>query len=127
MKKISGPLRIELAQYRELASFAQFGSDLSKDTLDRLKHGERIVEILKQPQYEPLPVEHQVLLLFLLTNRFFANINVEDVQRASREYLSFLEQQYNEIPKEIRETHVISDELTEKTKTASEEFFKNFT
>jgi F-type H+-transporting ATPase subunit alpha len=127
MKKISGPLRIELAQYRELASFAQFGSDLSKDTLDRLKHGERIVEILKQPQYEPLPVEHQVLLLYLLTNRFFADVNVEHVQRASREFLGFIEQQYSEISKELRDTHVISDELSEKAKVAAEEFFKNFT
>ena len=127
MKKISGPLRIELAQYRELASFAQFGSDLSKDTLDRLKHGERIVEILKQPQYEPLSVEHQVLLLFLLNNRYFSDVRVENVQRASREFLGFIEEQHSGISKEIRETQVVSDELSEKIKAASEDFFKNFT
>jgi len=126
MKKISGPMRIELAQYRELASFAQFGSDLSKDTLDRLRHGERIVEILKQPQYQPLSVENQVMILFLLTNKYFSGINVEQVQQASNEYISFIEEQYGDIPKEIRETQVISDELTEKLKTASDEFFKNF-
>jgi len=126
MKKISGPLRIELAQYRELASFAQFGSDLSKDTLDRLRHGERIVEILKQPQYQPLSVEHQVMILFLLTNKYFSGINVEQVQNASREYLSFIEERHSDISKEIRETKVISDDLTEKLKTASDEFFKNF-
>jgi len=127
MKKISGPLRIELAQYRELASFAQFGSDLSKDTLDRLKHGERIVEILKQPQYEPLSVEHQVLLLFLLTNRFLSGVKVEQVQRASKEFLGFIEEQHSGISEKIRKTQVISDELTEKAKLAAEEFFKNFT
>ena len=126
MKKISGPLRIELAQYRELASFAQFGSDLSKDTLDRLRHGERIVEILKQPQYEPLSVEQQVMILFLLTNKYFSGINVEQVQSASREFLNLVEERYQDIPKELRETQVISDELNEKLKVAADEFIKNF-
>ena len=127
IKKISGPLRIELAQYRELASFAQFGSDLSKDTLDRLKHGERIVEILKQPQYEPLPVENQVMLLYLLNNKYFSGIHVEHVQRASNEFIGFVEEQYNDIPTSIRETKVVSDEVSERLKTAADEFFKNFT
>jgi len=127
MKKISGPLRIELAQYRELQSFAQFGSDLSKDTLDRLRHGERIVEILKQPQYEPLSVERQVMVLYLLTNRYYNGVNVENVQRATRDYLGFIDERYIDIPNEIRETKVISDELIEKLKVASDEFFKNFT
>ena len=126
MKKISGPLRIELAQYRELASFAQFGSDLSTDTLDRLRHGERIVEVLKQPQYEPLTVENQVLLLYLLTNRYFTKIKVEDVQRASREFLIYMEERHADIPKEICETKMISDELSGKIKDASDEFFKSF-
>jgi len=126
MKKISGPLRIELAQYRELASFAQFGSDLSKDTLDRLRHGERIVEILKQPQYQPLSVEHQVIILFLLTRKYFSNVNVEKVQSASREFLAFIDEQHHDIPKEIRDTKEVSDELSEKLGKAADEFFKNF-
>ena len=126
MKKISGPLRIELAQYRELASFAQFGSDLSKDTLDRLRHGERIVEILKQPQYQPLSVEHQVIILFLLTNKYFSEINVEQVQAASSEFLRFIDEQYHDIPQEIRDTKEISDEVTAKLRSAADEFFKNF-
>ena len=127
MKKIAGPLRIELAQYRELASFSQFGSDLSKDTLERLKHGERIVETLKQPQYEPLAVENQVILLYLLTNKYFSAINVEQVRRASREFISFIQEQHNDIPKSIKETKVISDEISNKLKETAEEFFKNFT
>jgi len=127
MKKISGPLRIELAQYRELASFAQFGSDLSKDTLERLRHGERIVEILKQPQYQPLSVEHQVMILFLLTRKYFSGVNVEQVQRASREFLSFIDEQHIDITNELRETQVVSDELSEKLTSASDDFFKNFT
>ena len=127
MKKISGPLRIELAQYRELASFAQFGSDLSKDTLDRLRHGERIVEILKQPQYQPLSVEHQVMILFLLTRKYFSDVNVEEVQRASREFLAFIDERHIDITNEIRDTQTVSDELSEKLAAASDEFFKNFT
>jgi len=126
MKKISGPLRIELAQYRELASFAQFGSDLSKDTLERLRHGERIVEILKQPQYQPLSVEHQVIILYLLTNKYFSGVNVEQVQAASREFISYIEEQHHDIPKEIKETKKVSDELSEKLKNAAEDFFKNY-
>ena len=124
MKKISGPLRIELAQYRELASFAQFGSDLSRDTLERLRHGERIVEILKQPQYEPLAVELQVLVLYMLTNRYFANVNVELVQNTAHEFLNFVNDRYYDIILEIRAKKDISDELGEKIKTAAEEFKK---
>jgi len=125
MKKMSGPLRIELAQYRELASFAQFGSDLSKDTLDRLRHGERIVEILKQPQYEPLPVENQVLLLFMLTNKYFSTVNVENVQKTSNDFLEFIHDRYFEIADEIRSTKKVSDELTEKLKAAADDFMNH--
>ena len=126
MKRMSGPLRIELAQYRELASFAQFGSDLSKDTLDRLRHGERIVEILKQPQYQPMSVEKQVLLLYMLTNKYFSGVRVEHVQRAASELLDFISDRYNNIFDEIRETKVISEELDKVIKTAGEDFFKHF-
>jgi len=125
MKKIAGPLRIELAQYRELASFAQFGSDLSKDTLDRLRHGERIMEILKQPQYDPLPVEHQIVLLYLLTDRFFSAIDLERVQKTARDLLTFLDGRYKAIFDEIRETKEVSAELGEKIKAAGDEFLKD--
>ena len=124
MKRIAGPLRIELAQYRELASFAQFGSDLSKDTLDRLKHGERIVEILKQPQYEPLPVQHQVLLLYMLTNRYFQNVNVEDILKTADDFLLFIDDRYKEISNEIKNKKTVSSELEERIKTACDEFIK---
>ena len=127
MKRISGSLRIELAQYRELASFAQFGSDLSRDTLERLRHGERIVEVLKQPQYHPLSVEHQVIILYLLTNKFFAKVKVEDVQTASHEFLSYIDEQHYDIPSELKRTKEISDELSEKLRVAAESFFnKNY-
>jgi F-type H+-transporting ATPase subunit alpha len=122
MKKIAGPLRVELAQYRELAAFAQFGSDLSKDTLDRLRHGERIVEVLKQPQYAPLPVERQVLLLYALTRKYFSNINVEEVQKAEHDYLEYFATYHNAIYDEIRDTKEVSAELENKIKAASDEF-----
>ena len=125
MKRIAGPLRIELAQYRELASFAQFGSDLSKDTLERLKHGERIVEMLKQPQYAPLSVENQVLLLYMLTNKYFSGVNVENVLKTSDEFLLFMEDRHNDIGKEIRETKKVSGELEERMREACDEFVKS--
>jgi len=122
MKKISGPLRIELAQYRELASFAQFGSDLSKDTLERLRHGERIVELLKQPQYEPLAVEKQVLLLYMLINRYFGNIEAKDIQRTAQEYLTFMSERYHDVVTELKDTGELSKELDAKIKAAAEDF-----
>jgi F-type H+-transporting ATPase subunit alpha len=123
MKKIAGPLRVELAQYRELAAFAQFGSDLSKDTLDRLRHGERIIEVLKQPQYEPMPVEKQVLLLYVLTHKYFSKVNVEQVQKTEAEFLKYIEERHDPITNEIREKKEISAGLEEKIKAAVEEFF----
>jgi F-type H+-transporting ATPase subunit alpha len=122
MKRIAGPLRIELAQYRELASFAQFGSDLSKDTLDRLKHGERIVELLKQPQYEPLSVEDQILLLYMLSYRYFSKVNVESVLKTASEFLLYIEEKFRDIINEIREKRVVSAELEERIKEACDEF-----
>jgi F-type H+-transporting ATPase subunit alpha len=98
---------------------------LSKDTLERLKHGERIVEILKQPQYEPLPVERQVILLFMLTNKYFASVNVENVQKAAHDFLSFVEERHVEIINEIKQTSEVSAALGEKIKAAGEEFMKN--
>ena len=125
MKRLAGALRIELAQYRELASFAQFGSDLSKDTLERLKHGERIVELLKQPQYEPLAVEQQVLLMFMLTYKYFSNVNVEDVLKTAGDFLLFIDDKYKEIADEIREKKVVSADLEDRIKAACDEFVKN--
>ncbi|MCL2399474.1 MAG: F0F1 ATP synthase subunit alpha [Defluviitaleaceae bacterium] len=124
MKKIAGPLRLELAQYRELAAFAQFGSALSQDTLDRLRHGERIVETLKQPQYKPMPVEEQVLILYILTNRYLANVKVEDIKQVQNDFLSFIHTGYGDILEEIREKKSIDATLEDKIKTAISEFMQ---
>jgi len=124
MKSLAGPLRIELAQYKELAAFAQYGSDLSADTRDRLNQGERIVEILKQPQYMPMPVEQQVLLLYLLVNRRLTDVYVERVRDFERDFLAYIERDHREITEEIANTKVISGDLEGKIKTAIEEFKK---
>lgn len=124
MKKLAGPLRLELAQYRELASFAQFGSDLDKSTLDRLRQGERIVEMLKQPQYNPLPVEQQVILLYVLTHKYLSGVNVEKIGSTETDILNFFKDNEPEIVAEIRDKKEISNELEEKIKTVVEKFFE---
>lgn len=122
MKKIAGPLRIELAQYRELEAFAQFGSDLSQDTLDRLRQGQRIVEILKQPQYRPMPVEHQVLILYALVNGHLMDVDITHVREFQREFLAYIDRNKRHIADEIRDTGDISPRLEEEIKEAIREF-----
>ena len=122
MKKIAGPLRIELAQYRELAAFSQFGSDLSQDTIDRLQHGERIVELLKQTQYNPMPEERQVLSLYVLTNKYLSDVPMEELRAFEQAFLDYVETQYSHITDELRETGALTDELEEEIKTAINEF-----
>ena len=124
MKQLAGPLRIELAQYKELAAFAQYGADLSSDTRDRLSQGERIVEILKQPQYMPMPVEQQVLLLYLLVNKHMSDVYVERVRDFERDFLAYIERDHKDIADEIVEKQVISSELETKIEAAIEEFKK---
>ena len=126
MKKIAGPIRIELAQYRELESFSQFGSDLDKDTLDRLNHGQRIVEILKQPQYKTLDVEKEVVILYAVTNKYLDDIPLENIARFESEFFEFVEKYHNEIFTNIKTEKVISDETEEALKAALDSFKKDF-
>lgn len=126
MKKIAGPIRTELAQYRELASFAQFGSDLDKDTLARLQQGERIMEVLKQPQYSPLEVEHQVIILYAVTNKYLKDVPLDKVREFEKGLLKFIDDNAPEIVKSINETKAV-DENTEKAlKESIEKFLKEF-
>ncbi|HXK98391.1 MAG TPA: F0F1 ATP synthase subunit alpha, partial [Limnochordia bacterium] len=111
MKILAGPLRIEFAQYRELAVFSQFGSDLSQDTLDRLNHGERIMEVLKQPQYRPMPVEEQVLILYALNKGYLKNIEVSRVSKFQKDFIKYVDVHAPRIKEEIRETGRLSDQL----------------
>ena len=126
MKKIAAPIRVELAQYRELASFAQFGSELDADTKEKLAQGERIKEILKQPQYKPMPVEYQVIIIYVATKKCLLDVPVDDITRFESEFFEFLDTKYPEIPESIKTNKVISEEMEEKLLAAVEDFKKDF-
>ena len=111
MKKVAGPLRIEYAQYRELASFAQFGSDLDEATKAQLAKGERIVEILKQDQYDPMKVEEQVLILFAATNGFLLDIEVKDIREFEKGLMKYAQKNYPEIMIKAKGKDGLSDEV----------------
>ena len=126
MKKIAAPIRVELAQYRELAAFAQFGSDLDADTKEKLAQGERIKEILKQPQYKPMPVQYQVIIIYAATNKYLLDVAVENITRFESELFAFIDTKYPEIPASIADTKVISEEIESKLKKAIVEFKGQF-
>ncbi len=126
MKKIAAPIRTELAQYRELAAFAQFGSELDDDTKEKLAQGERIKEVLKQPQYQPMPVQYQVIIIYVVTKKHLLDIPVEDVTRFEKEFFEFLDTKYAEIPRAIAEEKAISDETENKLIQAIGEFKAQF-
>ena len=126
MKKIAAPIRTELAQYRELAAFSQFGSELDADTKEKLAQGERIKEILKQPQYQPMPVQYQVIIIFVATNKYLLDIPVDEITRFEKEFFEFLDTKYPEIPGAIAEKKEISEETDAKLKKAVEEFKAQF-
>ena len=126
MKKIASPIRVELAQYRELASFAQFGSELDADTKEKLAQGERIREILKQPQYKPMPVQYQVIIIYVATNKYLLDVPVEDITRFEAELFEFLDTKYPEVPKNIAEEKVISEETEQIFVKAIKEFKAQF-
>ncbi|MDK2942725.1 MAG: F-type H+/Na+-transporting ATPase subunit alpha [Acetobacterium sp.] len=111
MKKVAGPLRIEYAQYRELASFAQFGSDLDDATKAQLAKGERIVEILKQDQYDPMKVEDQVLILYAATNGFLLDIEVKDIREFEKGLIKFAQKKYPEIMAKVKGMDGLTDEV----------------
>ena len=126
IKKVAGKLKLELAQYRELAAFAQFGSELDPDTKDRLDQGVRMMEILKQPQYNPVSVEHQVVILYVVSNKHLMDIEVEDVQRFEKDFLNYIDNNHQDILEDIRKTKDLSDENMAKIESAIKEFKKSF-
>lgn len=111
MKKIAAPIRVELAQYRELASFAQFGSELDASTAEQLAQGERIKEVLKQPQYQPMGVEYQVMIIYAATRKHLLDIPVSEIQEFQKELFKFIDAKYPEIPEKIRSAKEISPEV----------------
>ncbi|KKM10787.1 ATP F0F1 synthase subunit alpha [Clostridiales bacterium PH28_bin88] len=127
MRQVAGRLRIDLAQYRELAAFAQFGSDLDKVTQARLARGQRMMEILKQDQYDPMPVEEQVVVLFTAVNGYVDDIDVDKVRKFEGDLLKFLRSTHPEVLKGVREGKQLTDDLTSQLKKAIEEFKDAFT
>ena len=110
IKKIAAPIRVELAQYRELASFAQFGSELDADTKEKLAQGERIREMLKQPQYQPMPVEYQAIIIYAATKKYLLDIPVEEVLIFQEKLFEFIKTRYPQIPESIRTMKEITEE-----------------
>jgi F-type H+-transporting ATPase subunit alpha len=126
MKQVAGSLRLDLAQFRELEAFAQFGSDLDKATQRQLTRGTRLVEILKQPQYQPLPLEKQVSILFAGTKGYLDEYPVDVVEKYEAGLYQFLESKYPQILSEIAEKKVISDELEQTMNKALTEYGEEF-
>ncbi len=126
IKKISAPIRTELAQYRELAAFSQFGSELDADTKEKLDQGERIKEILKQPQYQPMPVEKQVIIIYVATKKYLLDIPTDEILRFESELLEYIDTKYPEIPGSIRTTKVLEDDIEKTLVKAIEDCKKSF-
>src|SRR5579883_627085 len=122
MKKVAGRLKLDLAQFRELAASAQFGSDLDKATRDRINRGQHVTEILKQPQYEPMPVEQQVMIIYAATNGYLDDIPLEKVQEAEASFHLFMSSNHPEIGQAIAESKDLSDETERALKAAIEEW-----
>jgi len=126
MKKVAGSLKLDLAQYRELEAFAKFGSDLDKATQRTLAKGARLVELLKQGQYQPISVYKQVVSVFVGTNDYLESIPVKDVKRFEKEFLEYVDLKYADILKEIRKSKQLNEDTVSKLKQAAEEFIGKF-
>jgi F-type H+-transporting ATPase subunit alpha len=126
MKKVAGQLRLDLAQYRELAAFAQFGSDLDQATLQQLLRGERMVEILKQDQYVPLNMAKQVIIIYAAGNGYVDDIPVEDLKRFEAEFFEFMAKEYPQVEMTLTEEKTLSDDTEAKIKQAIAAFKESF-
>jgi F-type H+-transporting ATPase subunit alpha len=124
MKQVAGRLRLDLAQYRELEAFAQFGSELDSATQKQLARGARIVEVLKQPQYHPMPVEQQVMIIYAVTNGFLDDVDVAAIRAWEQGFHTFMAAQHSDIGKEIRTKKALSEDLTTKLRQAIEQYKK---
>ncbi|MBR6696695.1 MAG: F0F1 ATP synthase subunit alpha [Lachnospiraceae bacterium] len=126
IKKIAAPIRVELAQYRELAAFSQFGSELDADTKEKLAQGERIKEILKQPQYKPMPVEYQVIIIYAATKKYLLDVELDRISDFEKELFTFIDTKYPELPKSIKDKKDIDSEIEELLVKAITEFKEQF-
>jgi F-type H+/Na+-transporting ATPase subunit alpha len=126
MRQVAGSLRLDLAQYRELAAFAQFGSDLDKATQAQLNRGQRLVEILKQPQYQPLSVDKQVLIIFAATNGYLDAVPVADLRRYEEELYRFVDTRHPGVLKAMAEKKQLDDQLKGEMTSVLKEFGQTF-
>ncbi|MEJ5244321.1 MAG: F0F1 ATP synthase subunit alpha [Bacteroidota bacterium] len=126
MKKIAGPLKVELAMFRELEAFARFGSDLDKETQAKLTRGARLTEILKQPQFNPLPVEKQIALIFVATAGFLDDLPVSSLKRLEKEFYEFMDTKYSNILNEIKTKKELTEDISNNLKSAVTEFIDKF-
>jgi F-type H+-transporting ATPase subunit alpha len=126
MKKVSGKIKLELAQYRELAAFAQFGSELDESTQDTLAHGQRLMEVLKQGQYEPMVVNNQIIIIYAVTNKFLKDVPVSSIKKFEHELLEFIPKNYPQIITQLDETKDLSSELTGQLDAAIRKFKESF-
>src|SRR3954447_25037075 len=127
MRKVAGPLKLDLAQYRELAAFAQFASDLDKATRDQLTRGEKISEVLKQPQYEPLPVEKQIAILWVVTSGYLDDVPTARIRDFEQRFYRFLESDHPDVLKTLGAKPELNDEIVGALRTATEAFKQQFT
>ncbi|MEI2720515.1 MAG: hypothetical protein V9E87_10295 [Gemmatimonadales bacterium] len=127
MKQVAGPLRLSLAQYRELEAFAQFGSDLDAATQRQLARGARMVEILKQPQYAPVPVEEQIVALYAVTNGFLDGIDVKAIRKWEADFLAWARASRPQVLQLVREKKALTEEVTGELRAAIEAFTPMFT
>ena len=126
MKQVAGSLKLDLAQYRELEAFAQFGSDLDEATLKQLRRGARMVELLKQGQYDPMTVEHQVMIIWCGARGYLDQVEVDDIAKFESEFIAFCDEKYPDIKHNLAKEKKISDETEKKLQSAAEEFKKQF-
>ncbi len=127
MKKVAGPLKLDLAQYRELAAFAQFASDLDKATRDQLNRGERISEVIKQPQFSPLPVERQVAILWVVTNGYLDDVASAKVREFEEQFYRYLNAEHADLMADLAERKALDDDIVEGLKRAADDFKQTFT
>ncbi len=125
MKKVAGTLRLDLAQYREMAAFAQFGSELDAATQAQLNRGSRLTELLKQPQYAPVPVHRQIMAIFLGTQGYLDDVPLEDVLKVEADFLTFMESAHQQLVADLMEKRELTDDISGRLKAASEEFKKS--
>lgn len=126
MKQVAGTLRIELAQYRELVNFTQFGSDLDKETVRRLEKGKRLTQILQQEQYSPMDVEKQIIILYCGVHDYLRDIPIDKIKAFEKEFLNYIYTHHRDIPKDIREKKVLDADLEERLNSVINEFIKVF-